>query len=478
MASATQEKKVHIVHLGEHIDHKTPEEIEGIHHSYLSSVKENEDDAKSSLIYSYKKISGFAALLTPHEAHKLSEMENVMSVFQSHGHKDNLWLKSKYGENIIIGVIDSGVWPESKSFNDEGMGPIPHTWKGICQSGDAFNSSHCNRKIIGARYYHKGTETENGPVNRTIDFLSPRDVHGHGTHTASTAAGRRVDNVSSSTGFAPGVATGGAPMARLAIYKVDWLSIGSSEADVLAAFDDAIADGVHIISISMNNDDPTPYASSGITVGAFHAVRYGIVVAGSAGNFGPVLNEALWMVTVGATSLDRMFKAPCDVFCPDFGAKVCDVFFPDFGAKVCDVFCPDFGAKVCDVFCPDFGAKVCDVFCLDFGPKCAMYSAQILGPKCAMYSARILGLKCVMYSVRIFGPKCAMYSARIVGQSAWFFLFGFWDEIRNFSAWILGHSECFFPARILGQSAWIFFARILGTQMSDFLCSGFRSTNE
>ncbi|GER50596.1 subtilase family protein [Striga asiatica] len=339
MASVTQEKNLHIVHLGEHLDHKTPEEIEDIHHSYLLSVKENEDDAKSSLIYSYKKISGFAALLNPHEAHKLSEMENVTSVFQSHGRKislqttrswefsglheptqgnadnDNLWLKSRYGENVIIGVIDSGVWPESKSFNDDGMEPIPLTWNGICQSGDAFNSSNCNRKIIGARYYHKGAEAVLGhPVNRTIDFLSPRDAHGHGTHTASTAAGRRVDNASSVGGFALGVATGGAPLGRLAIYKACWLSLDCSEADVLAAFDDAIADGVHIISISMNDYNQLPYASSCITVGAFHAVRNGIAVACSAGNYGPtpstVRNEAPWTVTVGAASVDRIFAAP------------------------------------------------------------------------------------------------------------------------------------------------------------------------
>jgi hypothetical protein len=51
--------------------------------------------------------------------------------------------------NIMIAcnecVFLSGVWPESKSFSDEGMGPVPKSWKGICQTGVAFNSSHCNR---------------------------------------------------------------------------------------------------------------------------------------------------------------------------------------------------------------------------------------------------------------------------------------------------------------------------------------------
>ncbi|KAI3456089.1 hypothetical protein Pfo_012752 [Paulownia fortunei] len=345
---SSTERQVYIVYFGEQSGEKTFQEIEENHHSYLLSVKETEEDARSSLVYSYKRsINGFAALLTPHEASKLSEMEEVVSVFRSHPRKyslhttrswtfaglqearkwnnlkkEDLLLKSRYGKNVIVGMLDNGVWPESKSFSDEGMGPIPQSWKGICQSGDTFNSSHCNKKIIGARYYIKGYESYYGPLNRTLDFLSPRDKDGHGTHTSSTVGGRRVKNVSALGGFAPGTASGGAPLVRLAIYKVCWAIPGQGkedgntcfEADMLAAMDDAIADGVHVLSISIGTTEPTPFNQDGIAIGALHALKKNIVVACSAGNSGPapatLSNPAPWIITVGASSVDRKFFSP------------------------------------------------------------------------------------------------------------------------------------------------------------------------
>ncbi|KAK4491615.1 hypothetical protein RD792_002370 [Penstemon davidsonii] len=235
--------------------------------------------------------------------------------------KENLLLKSRYGKDVIVGVLDNGVWPESQSFSDEGMGPIPKSWKGICQLGDAFNSSNCNMKIIGARYYIKGYEAHYGPLNKTLDYLSPRDKDGHGTHTSSTTAGRRVNNVSAIGGFAHGIISGGAPLARLAIYKVCWAIPGHGkedgntcfEEDMLAAIDDAMDDGVDVLSISIGTKDPTPFHQDGIAIGALHAIKKNIVVACSAGNSGPapstLSNPAPWIITVGASSVDRKFVA-------------------------------------------------------------------------------------------------------------------------------------------------------------------------
>ncbi|KAL3851433.1 hypothetical protein ACJIZ3_013315 [Penstemon smallii] len=306
LASCTQKQQVYIVYFGEHDGKKTFEEIEESHHSYLLSVKETEENAKSSLLYSYKNtINGFASLLTQDEASKLSKMEEVVSVFRSNPRKyslhttrswefsglqvakkwsnldkENLLLKSRYGKDVIVGV-----------------------------------------KIIGARYYIKGYEAHYGPLNKTLDYRSPRDKDGHGTHTSSTATGRRVNNVSAIGGFARGTISGGAPLARLAIYKVCWAIPGHGkedgntcfEEDMLAAIDDAIDDGVDVLSISIGTKDPTPFNQDGIAIGALHAIKKNIVVACSAGNLGPapstLSNPAPWIITVGASSVDRKFIA-------------------------------------------------------------------------------------------------------------------------------------------------------------------------
>ncbi|XP_047338460.1 subtilisin-like protease SBT5.6 [Impatiens glandulifera] len=341
------DRQVYIVYLGEHKGNREFHEIENNHRSYLESVNESDEEVESSLVYSYKhSINGFAALLNPQQASKISEMEEVVSVIRSEARKyvthttrswefsglketfsrknlvkDDILLKSKYGKGIIVGVFDSGVWPESKSFSDGDMGPIPKSWKGICQTGHTFNSSHCNRKIIGARYYIKGYEQFYGKLNTTLDSMSPRDMDGHGTHTASTIAGRTVKGVSALGGFAKGTASGGAPLAHLAIYKVCWAIPNAGkeggntcfEEDMLAGIDQAIADGVHIMSLSIGTTKPIPYMKDGIALGALHAMKNNIVVSCSAGNNGPTAstlsNVAPWIITVGASSVDRAFIA-------------------------------------------------------------------------------------------------------------------------------------------------------------------------
>ena len=210
----------------------------------------------------------------------------------------------------------SGVWPESESFNDEGMPPIPSRWRGICQEGEEFNSTNCNRKIIGARWFVKGfTEEIVRPINMTAygEFLSPRDGNGHGTHTASTAGGYFVKRASYG-GLAAGLARGGAPLAHLAIYKACWGIGGCTNADLLKAFDKAIHDGVDILSLSVGNAVPLfSYVDhrDAIAIGSFHATAKGITVISSAGNDGPasqtVSNTAPWLITVAATTIDRTF---------------------------------------------------------------------------------------------------------------------------------------------------------------------------
>ena len=136
-------------------------------------------------------------------------------------------------------------------------------------------------------------------------------MDGHGTHTSSTAAGNIVPNASL-FGLAKGAARGAVPSARLAIYKVCWTNSGCADMDILAAFEAAMHDGVDVISISIGSGDPN-YVQDSISIGAFHAVRKGIITVASAGNEGPdmasVFNTAPWLVTVAASGIDRAFRS-------------------------------------------------------------------------------------------------------------------------------------------------------------------------
>ncbi|KAK8671824.1 hypothetical protein V6N13_038409 [Hibiscus sabdariffa] len=265
------------------------------------------------LLYSYhRSFNGFAAKLTKAEADALREKDGVVSVFLSQMkqlHTSRSWdfmgfskkvLRSAIESDIIVGMLDTGIWPESQSFNDSKFGPIPTKWKGTCQSSANFT---CNKKIIGAKFYKA-----DGDFEPDYDIQSPRDSEGHGTHTSSTAAGGFVSRASL-YGLAKGTARGGVPSARIAVYKICW-AFGCSDVDILAAFDDAIADGVDIISLSVGGA-PSDYFDDPIAIGAFHSMKNGILTSNSAGNSGPVLssisNLSPWSLSVAASTIDRKF---------------------------------------------------------------------------------------------------------------------------------------------------------------------------
>lgn len=146
--------------------------------------------------------------------------------------------------------------------------------------------------------------------NTVIEYASARDSHGHGTHTSSTAGGAPV-SMASVLGNGAGVARGMAPGAHIAIYKVCWFS-GCYSSDIVAAMDAAIRDGVDILSLSLGGF-PLPLYEDSIAIGSFRAMEHGISVICAAGNNGPmqnsVANEAPWISTIGASTLDRRFPA-------------------------------------------------------------------------------------------------------------------------------------------------------------------------
>ncbi|KAK3221420.1 hypothetical protein Dsin_008445 [Dipteronia sinensis] len=217
---------------------------------------------------------------------------------------------SNSASEVIIGVLDTGVWPESKSYDDTGLGPVPSNWKGICETGTNFTASNCNKKLIGARYFASGYEATIGPIDESKESKSARDDDGHGTHTSSTAAGSVVEGASL-FGYADGTARGMATRARVAVYKVCWIG-GCFSSDILAGMDKAILDNVNVLSMSLGGGMSDYYRDS-VAIGAFAAMEKGILVSCSAGNAGPspfsLSNVAPWITTVGAGTLDRDFPA-------------------------------------------------------------------------------------------------------------------------------------------------------------------------
>ncbi|KAK1259308.1 hypothetical protein QJS04_geneDACA001439 [Acorus gramineus] len=316
--------QVYIVYMGSKTS-DNPDEILRQNHQMLTAVhKGSLEKAEESHVYSYSNgFRGFAAKLTEEQALAMTKMPGVVSVFPNlkRGlHTTHSWdfmglssdesmeipgFSTKNQENVIIGFIDTGIWPESPSFSDNQMPPVPPRWKGRCQTGEALPAFSCNRKIIGARYYLSGYAAE----EKATKIKSPRDTSGHGSHTASTAAGRYIKDMNFS-GLAAGGARGGAPMARIAVYKTCWDS-GCYDADILAAFDDAIKDGVDILSLSLGPESPQgDYFDDAISVGSFHAVSHNILVVSSVGNDGSrgsATNLAPWMLTVAASAMDREF---------------------------------------------------------------------------------------------------------------------------------------------------------------------------
>ncbi len=317
-------------------------------------------DGGTEKIYSYVYgMNGFAARMTPAAAHKLEALPEVANVWEDEirplatnyspaflglydsdgGLRGSLGLD---GENVVIGFIDSGIYPEHPALADTqeadrprlcsgGWGENsllgrwlcrrfrlaedrvayepPVAWNGICEAGIQFDASACNNKLIGARWFAEGAQAS-GPIDEG-EIFSPRDVDGHGTHTATTAGGNRVS--ASIYGTRIGTVQGMAPRARIAVYKACWLRPGDQRAtcntsDLARAVDAAVADGVDIINYSVGSSLLRIAAPDDIAL--FGAAKAGILAVVAAGNDGPNLGTigspagGPWVLTTGGSTRD------------------------------------------------------------------------------------------------------------------------------------------------------------------------------
>ncbi|KAD4384729.1 hypothetical protein R6Q59_011123 [Mikania micrantha] len=308
-----KQTETYIVHLRPPItDHPVAatEDLESRYNTFLHTTLQDFDE-KPSMVYMYRNvINGFAATLTAEQAREIEKQDGaisarpqrLLSLHTTHtpnflGLHQNFgfWRGSNYGKGVIIGVLDTGITPCHPSFNDTGVAPPPAKWKGKCEVPG------CNNKLIGARNFVSGSMGGTG---------SPLDDGGHGTHTASTAGGNFVEGANA-LGNDYGTAVGMAPFAHIAMYKVcNETSCG--ESDILAAMDAAIEEGVDVLSLSLGGES-VPFYNDTVAIGAYAAIRKGIFVSCSAGNSGPfnasLSNEAPWILTVGASTVDRKVTA-------------------------------------------------------------------------------------------------------------------------------------------------------------------------
>jgi hypothetical protein len=303
--------------------------------------------------------NGFVADLTGQQALDLSSSRDVLLVSKDVARRADTWNTPEFlglsgskgvwqrqaggrenaGDGVVVGILDSGIWPESRSFSGSSLTKRPKTRWNIRRVGDnvrmdkadggvflgrcqlsariagrtvaakRWKASDCNTKIIGARYYPDAFLDSIAPRDRSEDeSLSTRDGDGHGSHTASTSAGNTVRNVRTED-VRFGTASGMAPAARLAAYKVCFSDNDEESGDcftssILEAIDDAVADGVDVINMSISGVaetvvDPVEIAFEG-------AAEAGIFVTTSAGNSGPevstVAHNSPWLTTVAAAT--------------------------------------------------------------------------------------------------------------------------------------------------------------------------------
>jgi subtilisin family serine protease len=319
------------------------EEMRAEHSRVMREAGVSETKKVSDYVYA---LNGFAAHVTYDEALKLAAHKDVALVLPDElmqPHTDaspdflgldrdgGAWETGVTGKGVVVGIIDTGIWPEHPSFAENGLPapPIPPLQDVVADGPtgpyaipacDFGNTAHhpddaafeCNNKLVGARQvlptYRQliGTEPH--------DFDSARDHNGHGTHTASTAAGNGGVEASI-LGNDLGEISGIAPDAHVIAYK-GLGALGGFGSDLTLAIDLAIFDGVDVINYSIGGGATAITADE---IAFLRAADAGVHVASSAGNSGPgaatIRNPAKvpWLTTVGANTQERFFAGTIEL---------------------------------------------------------------------------------------------------------------------------------------------------------------------
>lgn len=284
-------------------------------------------------LYSFTHIlNGAAVRLTSQQADVLAKHPSVVHVQKSFkvqtttvhtpeylGLPTGIWSKMGgalgAGEDIVIGIVDTGIDPTHPSFSTVGQKPyVPLSkYRGTCEVAKEFPAGSCNGKLIGAQHF-SAAASQDGAFNASLHFASPLDGDGHGSHVASTAAGNYgVPVILNNVTY--GKASGMAPRARIAVYKALYRLIGGFIPDVIAACDKAVADGVDILSLSLGPNSPPGNSTSTflniLDLALLNAVKANVLVVQAAGNGGPypktVTSFSPWVLSVAAGVDDRTY---------------------------------------------------------------------------------------------------------------------------------------------------------------------------